>query len=322
MSSDAGAAASHRSAKLRFKKSREDRKRDYRTAEKEDAQRHSKRRKSVVKGADGPSRHPTALFGDDLLRAERHEAKMKEEQEWSAKLGDLLQDDLGIDGNSASAWEEEMARIQGTEFTGQVHQEIPKRWRDAAKGFDSGIGRGAGGLKELDEEEYAEYIRDGMYRRKHAKDIAFQEERMKAWEEAQAKEEKAREEMRAAKRRKQEEKDKEDAGRALAEARTTWEDSWVNALTQSDVTSRDLPWPIYPGPEITKGSVQHFLFQDSEKEEASKRLRTALRRYHPDRFFSSRHFTNVTAEKDKVAVTAAVEKIAKILSDLVNDRRA
>jgi hypothetical protein len=325
MSSDAKEAASHRSGKLRYKKSREEKRRDYRSAEEEDARRHRKRRRGrddSLEGTAGPSRHPNAIFGDDLLKAERYEAKMKQEQEWSAKLGDLLQDDFGIDGNSTSAWEEEIARLQGTQFDGQSQQEIPKRWKDAAKGFESNIGRGAAGLKELDEEEYAEYIREGMYRRKHAKDIAFEEERLKRWEEAQARKEKAREEKRAVKRREQEEKDTEDADRALTKTRATWEDSWLKVITQNDITSRDLPWPIHPGPEITKDSVQHFLFHDSEKQEASKRLRKALLRYHPDRFFSSRHYTNITNGKDRADTTTAVEKIAKILSDLVNDRRA
>lgn len=335
MSSD-GATASHRSGsgsgKLRYKKSREERRQEFRSAEEEEARRHRKRRKgrddSIADEAPGPSRHPASIFGDDLLRAERYEAKMKEEQEWSAKLGDLLQDDYAEYGHGPmgsredAAWEEEVARLSGTEFTGQVRQEIPKRWKEAAKGFESNLGRGAAGLKEMDEEEYAEYIREGMYRRKHAKDIAFEEDRRKAWEEAQAKKEKAREEKRAQKRRLREEKDREEAGRALDAARTTWEERWLKVITQNDITSRDLPWPIYPGPEITKEAVHHFLFHDSEKQEASKRLRKALLRYHPDRFFSSRHFTSIASEKDKAAMTLAVEKIAKILSDLVNDRRA
>jgi len=335
MSSDgATATGSHRSGsgKLRYKKSREERRREYRSAEEEDARRHRKRRKardhSISDEAPGPSRHPASLFGDDLLRAERYEAKVKEEQEWSAKLGDLLQDDYAeyshgpMGSREDEAWEEEMARLNGTEFNGQVHQEIPKRWKDAAKGFESNIGRGAAGLKEMDEEEYAECIREGMYRRKHAKDIAFEEDRRKKWEEARAKKKKAREEKRAQKRRLQEEKVKEEADRALNAARATWEEKWLKVITQNDVTSRDLPWPIYPGPEINKESIQHFLFHNSEKQEASKRLRKALLRYHPDRFFSSRHFTSITSEKDMATTTLAVEKIAKILSDLVNDRRA
>lgn len=318
-------SSAYRAGKLRYKKSKEEKKREYRSAEEEQRHRHKRRKSATLEEeeASGPSRHPTALFGDNLLKAERYEAKLREEQDWSSKLGDLLQDDSQGDDYNDAAWEEEMMRFKGTEFSGQVQQEIPKRWQDAARGFESGaVGRGAAGLKEMNEEEYAEYIRDGMHRRKHAKDIAFEEERQRKWHEAQAKKQKAKDEKKQAKQRKREAEEKEQAEMALTLARTKWEEMWLKLLEKEDGHSLNLPFPIYPGPEISKESIRYFLFHDSEKAEASKRLRKALLRYHPDRFFSSRHFINIPSEKGKSRTRASVERIAKILSDLVNDRRA
>lgn len=141
------------------------------------------REATVPLGSDtqrGPARHPHRFFGDDLLRAERYERRMEEERAWSAKLGDLLADDLlGSLGEFAGgkgarsfdddyAWEEEMAHMQQQQQQQKQYvssaastapQEIPKRWRDAAHGFETKMARGTAGLRELDDEEYAEYIR-------------------------------------------------------------------------------------------------------------------------------------------------------------------
>lgn len=322
-------SSAHRAGKLKFKKSKDEKKREYRNAKEEEEEderrRRRKKRKTRVEDIEnvsaGPSRHPTAFFGDDLLKAERYEAKLKEEQHWSSKLGDLLQDDLQGDYSDA-AWEEEMMRIKGTEFRGEIQQEVPKRWKDAARGFESNIGRGAAGLKDMDEEEYAEYIREGMYRRSHATDIAFEEERQRKWQEAQVKKQKVKDEKRQARQKKREVEERKQSKMALLSTRKKWEEMWLHVLEDKDGHSLNLPYPIHPGPEISKDSIQYFLFHDFEKAEASKLFRKALLRYHPDRFFSSRHFINIPNEEGKERTRASVEKVAKILSDLVNDRRA
>jgi hypothetical protein len=339
----------HKSGRLRLKKSRKERGDDYREHKDGAERRRSKHRERKrrreedsadeikASGASGPSRHPTALFGDDLLRAERYEARLQEEKNWSAKLGELLQDDLqggfteygsgtrvGGGGDDA-AWEEEMMRLRGDQFDGQVQQEIPKRWKDAAQGFESKIGRGTAGLKEMDEEEYAEYIRDGVWRRTHAKEIAFEEQRQKAWEDAQERKRKAREEKKAALKQRLEADERESSKRTLDLARTEWERKWSEMVSQpGDEQSHffsDIPLPILPNSGISKESIRFFIFHESEKKEASKRMRTALLRYHPDRFLSSRHFAKMQDEKEQARAREAVEKVAKILSEIVNDRR-
>jgi len=348
------AAESHRSGRLRLKKSKEERHHEYRHSDRDErSRRKEKRRKrrekeeeeNYLKNAsskgrvnkDGPSRHPTALFGDDLLKAERYEAAMREEQSWSTKLNDLLHDDLqggfgefgggvpsmgGAEGDVA--WEEEMMRLRGDQFSGEVQQEIPKRWRDAAQGFQSKIGRGTAGLKEMDEEEYAEYIREGMYRRKHAKEIAFEEERQKVWEETQIKKAKVKEKKKLAKRKAKEAEEKELTEQILNSSRSNWENKWIEMVSQEAKKCRsfvDLPWPRLPDSDMTKESVHYFLFHNSEKQEASKRLRTALLRYHPDRFLSSRYFADIESIEEREKAKEEVGKVAKILSDIVNDRR-
>ena len=323
---------SQRSGKLRFKRSREERKRGYERSDRREQHRDKGKADGEAQTA-GPSRHPPPLFGDDLLRAERFEARADEERAWSRKLGDLLHDDVqgGVSefgggaptmgGADDAAWEEEMMRLKGREFSGDNVQEIPKRWRDAANGFESRLGRGAAGLKELDEEEY---IRDGMHRRKHATEIAFEEDRRRAWEESQAKKRKARDERRAAKRQRQEVSEKEAAQEALARARSSWERRWVEMAAQEDSTPlaySDLPWPTLSGPDMTKESVQHFLLHESEKQEASQRLRKALLRYHPDRFLSSRHYARIQSSEERERTRQSVERVAKVLNEILHDRR-
>ncbi|UZJ54378.1 hypothetical protein CBS101457_003698 [Exobasidium rhododendri] len=342
------AAEPHRSGKLRLKRDRRDKlspSREYNDDEEaaRRQERRQERRKRKRKGGDrtsgdtrgsnaGPSRLPNPLFGDDLYRAEKYEAAMREERDWSAKLSELLHDDVqggfgefggrGGGGVPASggmaddtAWEEEMMRLRGDQF-GETQQTIPKRWIDAAQG----VGARAGGLKEMDEEEYAEYIREGMYRRKNAKEIAYEEDRARAQQEAETKKQKAREHKIEAKKKEQKTRESEEAGKTLQAARSNWETRWSDAT--SCRSSVDLPLPSLSSSELTKQSVEYFLFHDAEKHEASKRLRTALLRYHPDRFLSSRLFVEMASEVERERSKEVVEKVAKILSDIINDRRS
>lgn len=105
--------------------------------------------------------HPPRHFGDDLFRAEQYETYLKDEQSWSAKLTDLLAEDtseMPFEGRQDDAlWEAEMRSMPNP-----IRQEVPKRWRDAARGFETDTHRGSAWLNEMNDEEYSEYIRGKM----------------------------------------------------------------------------------------------------------------------------------------------------------------
>ncbi|CEH14223.1 I-KAPPA-B-LIKE PROTEIN (IKBL) [Ceraceosorus bombacis] len=210
----------------------------------------------------------------------------------------------------------------------------------------------------MDDEEYAEYIRDGMWRRAHAADIAAQEaaaekaKKRKAEQDA-AKAARVQERIEAASKRQ---------GVELDEARIRWEKAWSDLSSSiqkepdgtlmQDLRYQDIPWPatreLGHSLDLGPDSLRRFLLEitpadrtqakqlsdeqrsrasmgDAEatpgSEVANARLRTALRRYHPDRFFSHNVFGRV-AEVDKERVRKAVEHVAQGLSELVGQRRA
>lgn len=183
-----------------------------------------------------------------------------------------------------------------------------------------------------------------MYRRKNADAIAAAEAREAAAAAAQAEKERQRAERHA--RKAQEAKDRTSV--ALDEARAQWERAWTALLAPAtddpkQLGYEDVPWPavreVGKAIDLDIASLRRFLLEPTPKDRSaaamleasadeaaaleaiiSARLRTALRRYHPDRFFSSQHFGRIK-QSDQERVRKAVEKVAQGLSELVGERR-
>ncbi len=248
--------------------------------------------------------------------------------------------------------QEELSRAIGDPFPSfhQTTQPIPRRFIEAASHSHTRSGRNKraperevgfeGGavppLGEMGEEEYAEWVRAGMYRLKHRAELEERERKGREKEEKEKEREKVRERVRKEEKKRIErlkaEKSvvEEDRRRKEREIyRTRWKgigevDGEVEA---TELRYVDIPWPVYPGAELEKEGIKVFLSalaRDDGDEGGGadgfkKVLREAIRSLHPDRFFG--RVLGRVSQGEKEKVKEGVESCCRIIYDLAAENR-
>ncbi|KAL5504705.1 hypothetical protein ACEPAH_7368 [Sanghuangporus vaninii] len=269
-----------------------------------------------------------------------------EEERFEEKLRDALEDDGLYDSTQ---------RLDNVEARLNSYAHIPRRWRGTDDGFSAGLwmedAREDIGLEpwQMNDDEYAEYIRAGMWRKKNQ---AEYEERLRKKEERRRRDEREqrrREETRRLEREAQAEREKHSAAKArrrLEEARRLYEERWTILLARPASSSAtedrlpisfaDIPWPIAVTKKIsseefieqlTKDAVSSFLLRSGEETNNSDGsapstkdvLRTTMLRFHPDKF-EVRVLARVE-EKDRDLVKESASVVIRILNDLMKDLR-
>lgn len=242
-------------------------------------------------------------FDDDDTESRLPGSRQSDDSKFREKLFDAMRDDEGFDPYSASA------STAGLSFD----------YREDPTASSTSVSFGASGTASdrfvdpktgailnrvifkdaMTEEEYAEHIRRGMFRRTRREEIAR--------EEALAKERAAREKRRAeeiakakaleAERLRQlEERARRKAQAGTVRSREAYQASWARLVDpkrqEETLRSDDFPWPVVQesGGALDKDAIKNFLLahlegqqQDYEKR-AKQAIRTAVLAYHPDRF--------------------------------------
>ncbi|CAE6388440.1 unnamed protein product [Rhizoctonia solani] len=277
------------------------------------SRRHKKRHDSVPlfdeyleKGARTPPSSASASnINMDTLRAEMEERQFRE------KLFDAMGDDTGLENME-------------TRFN-EYDDHVPDRWKDPASSH----------LREdpsvMDDDQYAEWIREGMWRRTHKAEVEAQE---RAEEERKRKKE--REKARRQETRRMEREDNERRSRrkqakeqqSVVEGWIAYEAQWAH-MRPSETTSLgfiDLPWPCHPPPRLpldpdalSKQTISTFLLSPlhSIGKPRKQRLREALLLYHPDRFVAK--WMGRVRKEDAQAVQEAVGRVVRVLTGLVEE---
>ncbi|KAK4684793.1 hypothetical protein P7C73_g5371, partial [Tremellales sp. Uapishka_1] len=236
----------------------------------------------------------------------------------------------------------------------EVPVHIPRRYRDAAAAAGAGAGpssRPAAALNGMDEAEYTEYIRAGMYRMKHKDELA-RAERARLLKEQQARDaEQKREAALREERRRIERLRQERSSRVEGERRMDRE-KWARAIERwrkekdEDVVAvrlkwREIPWPVYDKyrsriEDITLENVRAFLSSGGasagagagagsagggglDGKELKKVLREAILLFHPDRFFSK--YLQRIKESEVESVREGVEKCSRIINQLIGEAK-
>ncbi|ORX35878.1 hypothetical protein BD324DRAFT_629364 [Kockovaella imperatae] len=208
----------------------------------------------------------------------------------------------------------------------------PSRRRDATREvkFDGGP---VPDMSGMDEEEYAEWVRNGMYRLRNRAELERQEkirkervERERIMEEAK---ETARrvEKRRIDKLKKEKGKAEEDKKRAQRDRyRARWDSigDVGGEIEEAELAFADIPWPIYSSRQVRVDDLEQEAVRTffeaiagdrgSGDDELRKILREAIRAFHPDRFFS-RILPRVKA-RDQELVKEGVEKCSRIINAL------
>ena len=192
----------------------------------------------------------------------------------------------------------------------------------------------------MGEEEYAEWVRGGMYRLKNRAEVERQErirqERLERERLREVEEEKARkaEAKRLEKLRKEKGRVEEERRSAQRERyRSRWKTivEVGGEIEESELAFVDIPWPIYRPPKrsleldhFEVETVRTFLLAlaadtSDQDTELKKVIREAIRSFHPDRFFG--RILPRVREADRETVKDAVERTTRILNDLAAEKR-
>ena len=215
----------------------------------------------------------------------------------------------------------------------------PSRRRDAARevGLDGGAVPDMSGMGE---EEYSEWIREGMYRLKNRDEVRRQEKIRQEKLEKERLMEKAKDRARKDEKRRidqlKREKGKLEEDRRKAQ-RDRYGARWATVgetggeIEEAELAFKDIPWPIYASrgrldiEDLETDAVRTFLEavavdRGQGNDEFKKILRDAIRAFHPDRFFS-RILSRVRAgDQDKVK--EGVERCSRIINALAAELRS
>ncbi|KAH9949261.1 hypothetical protein B0H21DRAFT_145831 [Amylocystis lapponica] len=251
----------------------------------------------------------------DAIRAELEEARFREKM-WGA-----FEDD---------------ERLDAVESRMNSFAHVPRRWRGGGmERMDDELGVDP---HMMEEEDYAEWIRAGMWRKQHKEEHeervrqeaerAARLKREKALKEETTRMERAAEDERRKKRRVKEH-------RREAEAREVYDLQWKELLTSAGedkdrerlLRFADIPWPVMPGDaaisleDLTVLAISAFLSppdrDDTElvKKERKDKLRETMLRFHPDKF-EGRIMSRVR-EVDREQVREAVGMVVRAVSSLM-----
>ncbi|KAI5115928.1 hypothetical protein M0805_009864 [Coniferiporia weirii] len=277
---------------------------------------------------------------EDVDEAARARA---EQERFDEKMRDALEDDGLLDP---------LQRLDGVEARLNTYAHIPRRWRGTDEGFSTGLwmedAREDIGLEpwQMNDDEYSEYIRAGMWRKKNQAEF---QERLRKKEERERRKERERR-LREESRRLEEEAQAElerlsatKAKRRLEDARKRYEERWAKLLERLPegqsvphaalLRFEDIPWPVAPPAQkhvaltvddFTKDAVSAFLIptKDPSADGAlvvKDVLRSTLLKFHPDKF-ESRVQVRVR-EKDKEAVKEVAGIVVRILNELSKEYR-
>ncbi|GAA5967047.1 hypothetical protein JCM3765_003688 [Sporobolomyces pararoseus] len=258
------------------------------------------------------------------------EEEEEEEREFEEKLKQASYVDQGI-----GCYEENDLLYYSTSYSSAAGN---------AAGVSSNKNRQGG--NEMDEEEYAEYIRAGMWRLQNKERLEFLEKQEKF---KKQQEEKIRldflekEKKSKLKTLKLEQKKRDQLEKDKDQARERYKLGW-NKLQKLDNTSSlrftDFVWPIFPPfalppiswpriQDLTKEAIDEFLLPPStsgvasveEEDERRGKMRSAVLSYHPDRF--ERLVKKIKQDDDKedgsISVQERVRELGLRVSQVLND---
>lgn len=166
--------------------------------------------------------------------------------------------------------------------------------------------------------DFERSVQDEMRRmqakRREAERYRMAYDRRRAYEDARERE----------RRRAEREREKAERVERERKAWRLYEERWAVLATHTDasdpLTFRTIPWPMFVKPKVVEdvsaSRVSTFLLSPlhSEDQTRKERIKSALRRWHPDRF--GRLLSRVVDE-DKEAVEKAVGTIVRCLNNLL-----
>jgi hypothetical protein len=280
--------------------------------------------------AGSSSKHKQDSY--DSILAEVEEARFKE------KLSMAMDDD-----NNYGSFD----RLDAIESRFNDYAHVPDRYRLSSREkhhsrnvydddeYLSGSADTWGKLdpRHMDDEEYAEYIRMGMYRKTHAREHEEQERLKQARAEQKAQEKARRAELKLLEKEESERRKRKKAekdSRKWHTAKESYDAQWKMIISSSrtgaapEISYLDIPWPVIDRERaLTEEDIRIFVLlpPGSEKlDDKSKkdRLRETMLRFHPDKF-EGRIMARVRP-KDQERVKEAMNLVVRTVQKLMGEQ--
>ncbi|GJJ08462.1 hypothetical protein Clacol_002680 [Clathrus columnatus] len=265
---------------------------------------------SPATAADGdpPADDPSRINLDEL------EAQV-EDRRFREKLYDAMLDDYDN-------------RLDSIEAQLNDYSHIPKRWKSAA-GTSIRDDNVTIDPNLMDDDEYAEWVREGMWRRTHKAEIEEQDRREAEMRARKEREKQFRKESRRLEREaeakrmaKRELKDHQRRQEVLKYYDTRWQE-YTSLPDQHQLLGfTDIPWPVFPVvttiATITEERISEFILYQLDKDNPrgrKERIREALLRWHPDKFESK---LGPRLGGEKALILEGVGIVARCLNNMMN----
>ncbi|CCG85058.1 protein of unknown function [Taphrina deformans PYCC 5710] len=265
-------------SRLRYKKGRNNIRSRSRTRSPESAARRSSRSRGLQRKSDELSADDEAFYGSgSAYQIEPSLANTIENEDFTERLFDALADEEG--------------REYWHQVYGQPIDDIPAN-------------------REMSDDEYAAYVRRGMWERTHADQIEAR--RLQEAQERQTKESQRRL-LEHETRWKQE----QTALFVKQKLQRRWE-QYLKTWAEMDIAKvnfTSFPWPTLSGTvtKLATTDVQTFLaYAGDVRTMAREELR---RRWHPDRF--QQKTQRYVVDEDKAKVLAGVTSVAQALNEII-----
>ncbi|BGP18594.1 hypothetical protein JCM10213_002118 [Rhodosporidiobolus nylandii] len=278
-------------------------------------------------------------FDESALPPEQAYKRTRTDDEFYEALADAEVQDQGV-----GFYEDELYSRQMPTYSS---------YYGSAAGAAAGVAPGSKGnyLAQMDEDEYAEYVRAGIWRMRNKEELERQERAAKQKKEQEERQRREKEKLDREEReriRKLEERRKRKSKEEEEGALRRYEEAWKklqaapppSAPSSSAEPSQapppsafplrftDFPWPLFPPialpplswpavTDLTAPAISSFLLPDSLPAEKHKAvLRQAILAYHPDRF--QRFVSRIPEEKEDVRerVRELGLRVSQVLNEL------
>lgn len=291
-----------------------------RTPEEQAARRERKRQKKQHNRKEATTVHP-----DDDWSTDDDPGPSSYKPDYDAIQAELEEQRFRERMSMAFADDERLDSLEAR-FNDFAH--VPKRWGgDSARPlYDDDGDFMKLDPRYMDDEEYAEWIRAGMYKKTHAQE--HEEARRRKAEKAasRAREKAAKEESRRLERQMEEERRQRRRDRDIwrrEHSRQAYESRWKDLLSMppAHLHFDDIPWPVVVPrssvavEDLTPEAVSLFLFSEETKKERKDKLRETYLRFHPDKFESRLMKLVKPGEQEKVRL--GMGQVVRILNDLM-----
>ncbi|CAG8610419.1 20795_t:CDS:1 [Cetraspora pellucida] len=179
------------------------------------------------------------------------------------------------------------------------------------------------GIDRMSEDDYAAFIRKGMYEKQHKQELKEQRKKEEEFKQKQRAKQRRMAEMQAEQQRlmrhyqAEQIRLQEMKHERRASYLARWNQFDING--QSSIMFKDIPWPTADIKRLSKVDVEDFLLSTiKDNSEIRSILRQEQIRFHPDRWH--RWIKRMPSERQKKKIMETVTDISRIINVLCEER--